>query len=411
MPGSIGSELFGSLHPQFVSLVLRFIPYSIAVICLLLFIYEIYGEGRSKKIKYVAIAVTITVNSILSLAGLESTIWRAIIGLPAALLVNGIFLYVLIRSPLLKTDRLSILYLCGFILYIFSGIITVTSINSGPILAVAFNFVFAVIHAILLSNRFARAIRDVEEANLALEDRVAERTLMLSEANESLAASEKNVREMVRNVSHELRTPLTVMSTYAQLAVEQLRKGQMDEQTLEGLAAISAEAQRLAELASNTLAPSGETERLVDIAEIASQLARLLELTATKNQQELNVSLEQSLLTFGNAGEITQVLWNLIDNALKYAGSSSIEIEGNQNDEYVYVIVADYGGGIDPELMPKIFERGVTGGRGQGLGLAISNEIVSRHGGRLILESEVGLGTQVTMLLPAYRPKGGESSG
>ena len=403
MPGSIGAEFFPGLHPAFVLFGLRYIPYCIAVIGLLLFIYEIYGEGRSLKLKYTVISAIIAVNLIIPLAGLDFSVWRAILGLPVGVLVNGTFLYVLIKSPLLKKDRLSMLYLCGFIMYIFSWVTTITATDTGPLIAVAFNFVFAVIHAILLSNRFARAIEDVERANIVLEDRVAERTLELREANESLAASEQNVRDMARNVSHEVRTPLTVMSTYAQLAVEQLRKGQMDAGTLAGLASISEEAQRLAEHASAVLSPKGRAEKPVDIAEIAGQLARLFGPAAQKNQQELNVTLEKSLLAFGNAGEITQVLWNLIDNAMKHSGSGSIEIEGNLNDEYVYIIVADYGGGIPAEIMPRIFERGVSGSDGQGLGLAISKEIVSNHGGRLLIESEPGLGTKATMLLPVYR--------
>ena len=403
MPGSVGMALFPDLPPLVVLFGLRYIPYCVAVVGLLLFIYEVYGEGRSKKLKYLAIGLLIAINLIVPIAGLDFTVWRLILGLPTALLVNGTFLFVLLKSPLLKTDRLSRLYLFGFIMYIFSWISTVTATETGPVLAVAFNFLFAVIHVVLISNRFARAIEEVEEANIRLEDRVAERTAELQTANESLAASEKNIRDMARTLSHEIRTPLTVMSTYAQLAVRQHRQGQLDEQTVEGLAAISEEAQRLAEYASSALAPRGEAERPINIAEIATQLARLFEPTMRKDGRSLNVDLPKHLLVYGNVSEITQVLWNLMDNAVKHAGEGDIDISGNANREFAYIIVYDYGKGISPDISERLFERGVSGGAGMGLGLAISTEIIARHGGRLLIEGEPGMGTKATVLLPVYR--------
>jgi signal transduction histidine kinase len=407
IPGSVGEVLFPSLHPVLI-LCLRSIPYTLAILGVILFAYEIFGESRSKAVKYAVIIAVIAVNLVFLIFGLHDTVWRAMLGMPVGIFININCVYVIARSPLLKKDRLSVLYLIGYLLYFISFTLVMSNYSEAPVIAVPFNFLFAVIHAVLLSSRFARAIEEVEQANVRLEDRVAERTMELSEANANLAASEQNIRDMARAVSHEVRTPLTVMSTYAQLAIEQLNRGHVDEQTLLGLVAISEEAQRLAELSSNALSPKGEKETVVNLAEIAGQLARLLQPVAEKNQQELVVTLEKALLTYGNAGEITQVLWNLIDNALKYSGEGSIEIEGNLNDEHAYIIVADYGCGINPDLMPRVLERGVTDGKGQGLGLAISHEIVERHGGNLLIESEPGLGTKATMLLPVYRRKVGE---
>lgn len=65
------------------------------------------------------------------------------------------------------------------------------------------------------------------------------------------------------------------------------------------------------------------------------------------------------------------------------------------------VTVADTGSGIAPELLPFVFERGVSGGGGSGLGLAICKEIVEEHGGEIFIKSEPGGGTAVTFTLPA----------
>jgi signal transduction histidine kinase len=79
-------------------------------------------------------------------------------------------------------------------------------------------------------------------------------------------------------------------------------------------------------------------------------------------------------------------------------------VDGNANDESAYIIVSDYGEGIPPEILPDILKRGVSGNGGSGIGLAIANEIAQNHGGRIIVESEYGMGTKVTLVLPVYLP-------
>ena len=171
MPDSVGEQLFPDLPQLFVQYGLRYIPFCVAVIALVLFVYDIYGEGRSKKLKYAAIVSVVVIN-ILPAVGGDFTILRTILGLPIGILVNATCIYVLVKSPLLKKDRLSVLYLCGFILYIFSWVNSILSLNRGPLIAVAFNFLFAVIHAILLSSWFARmqeAERTLTAENAALD--------------------------------------------------------------------------------------------------------------------------------------------------------------------------------------------------------------------------------------------------
>ncbi len=220
----------------------------------------------------------------------------------------------------------------------------------------------------------------------------------------ALLAREAKVREeMVRTFSHEVRTPLTVISTYAQLAVRQIRQGNLDEQTIDGLDAVYAEAQRIADLAAGALSPRGKDDEVIDLAAIARQLARLYAPVASTAGRALTVNLARKLPARGNAGEIAQVISNLLDNAVKHGKFGGIDLDGNMNDEFVYVIVTDYGAGIPPALLPGVLTRGVSGGVGLGLGLAIADDIARKHGGRLLIESEVGLGTVATLLLPASR--------
>jgi len=168
MPGSVGAELFPHLNQYLVLIGLRYLPYTIAVVGIALFVYELYGEERLEKLKYAVIATIVGVNLLIVLVGGDQTRLRTLLGLPTGLFVNCAMIYVIVTSERLKKERLSLLYLFGFILYFFSFFVTATTYGSGPILAIVFNFIFAVIHLILLSSRYAKALTDVENANAAL---------------------------------------------------------------------------------------------------------------------------------------------------------------------------------------------------------------------------------------------------
>jgi signal transduction histidine kinase len=228
---------------------------------------------------------------------------------------------------------------------------------------------------------------------------------VISDLADKAEASARAKSEYLNTLSHEVRTPLTVISTYTQLAVRQFRQGKMDEQIIEGLDAVYEEAMRIAELAANTLSPRENEEKIADLAEIARQLIRLHTPMAQAAGRTINVNLANPLLTVCNVGEITQVIWNLLDNAIKHGERGDINVDGNVSDEYAYIIITDYGAGIPPDMLPRVFERGVSGKDGSGLGLAISNEIIQKHGGKLMIESEHGLGTTATVLLPTYHRK------
>jgi len=234
---------------------------------------------------------------------------------------------------------------------------------------------------------------------------------------EKSAALEQVARtraEMVDTLSHEVRTPLTVMSTYAQLAVKKIRAGNADEQTLADLATISDEARRLSVMASNTLrlsrladvsdeAIASETG-FVDIGAITGQLVGLFEPTARRANRKLSAFTSENLPpVWGESDALTRLMWNLMDNALTHSERGDIEVRVDAKNDTVRVVVKDEGVGIPPELLPKVFERGVSGKKdGTGLGLAFCREIVKRHGGDITIESVYGAGTTVTVTLPAY---------
>ena len=107
---------------------------------------------------------------------------------------------------------------------------------------------------------------------------------------------------------------------------------------------------------------------------------------------------------FGNPAELTQVLFNLLQNAKNHTTSGSITISIISSSDLVTIYIEDTGVGIKPELLPDIFERGVKGGEtGSGIGLAICKEIITTHDGTIQIESILEKGTKVTVTLPIYK--------
>jgi signal transduction histidine kinase len=195
------------------------------------------------------------------------------------------------------------------------------------------------------------------------------------------------------------------------------QKSGIDPQTEQDLAAISEEAERLSELTTNALRLSrmgasettGEAaplETLVfNIGEAARLIAGLFRPIAEKQRRAFTLSLPEDLPDVkGNPDDLSRLLWNLLDNALTHAGHGGIEVSGVADGSDVRITVKDNGAGIPPELLPRVFERGVSGKEGgTGMGLAFCKEIALRHGGDVTVESEYGKGTTVTLILPIYQ--------
>ncbi len=124
---------------------------------------------------------------------------------------------------------------------------------------------------------------------------------------------------------------------------------------------------------------------------------------------ELRDNLSRIPMTYGNPGEISQVLLNIIDNALfAMHGEGTLTVSSRVAGDYMEIQISDTGSGISEENMRKIFEPFFTTkevGEGTGLGLAISHQIINKHGGHLQASSEKGVGTTFTISLPIKKEK------
>lgn len=236
----------------------------------------------------------------------------------------------------------------------------------------------------------------------------------LIDRSEARAAEQMRV-DFVANASHELRTPLATLIGYTETLRE--HTGELDGET-QGrfLAIVHEEARRMQRVVEDLISLSRiEAEKFTTPTE-AVDLEQLIEV-AVESAKRMADERGSALLCKVDPGlppvaadrvQILQVLDNLITNALRYGEPGTpVEVSASLEDEMVHLRVADQGEGIAPEHIKRLTERfyRVDTSRsrslgGTGLGLSIVKHIVERHRGRLTIESDVGKGTTVHVLLP-----------
>ena len=225
-------------------------------------------------------------------------------------------------------------------------------------------------------------------------------------------------RDFVANVSHELRTPLTALLGF----IETLRGPARDDSLARDrfLGIMAGEAERMNRLVRDLLQLSRveaqervrPTERQ-DIAGLIWQAVTALRPMADASSVVIEVrGADQPVMIPADPDQMTQVLTNLIENAVKYGGAGKpvlvhLTREPGLRGPVVRIAVIDRGDGIDPVHLPRLTERfyRIDGHRsrekgGTGLGLAIVKHIVNRHRGRMVVESASGQGSTFAVILP-----------
>ncbi len=270
---------------------------------------------------------------------------------------------------------------------------------------------------------------EVEQYNRNLEEKIVERTLQLEEAQAQLIQSEKMsaIGQLAAGVAHELNNPLGGILGYAQFTLEKLNKNIPEKTTAREIQSyiryvsdIEAQARRCKTIVQNLLKFS-RSSRTVDFDDVDVNKAVEETLTFVAHQLhlsqiELEVQLDQNLPHIqGNVGQLQQVFTNLIINAMHAsAQGSKIRIQSRYSPALgefggaVELTFRDFGIGIKEENLKKIFEPFFTTkeiGKGTGLGLSVSYGIVKEHGGEISVQSEVGVGSTFTIVLPVQKPE------
>jgi signal transduction histidine kinase len=233
-----------------------------------------------------------------------------------------------------------------------------------------------------------------------------------------IQSSQKSQRDFVANVSHELKTPLTSIQGFAQAVLD--GAASTPEAQKQSAQVIYNEASRMYRMVLGLLdlarldAGIADLKRLpVDLTALLNSVGERFEMQARQAGVALQIQAQGLPTIIGDGDRLAQVFSNLVDNALKYTPTRGcVTLSAAPLGNSIEIKVTDTGTGIPPEALPHIFDRfyqvdpSRSGGvhHGAGLGLAIVHEIVRAHGGKIIVRSTPGQGTEFVVQLPLVNP-------
>lgn len=281
-----------------------------------------------------------------------------------------------------------------------------------------------------------QSLRQVQELNESLEDRVVLRTAELRQAMLELRQSQDNLADsearatlstLIASVSHELGTPLgnsrMVASTLAEqtkvmmhaLKTGQIKRSSLDhyvEQVSDGVALLESNLGRSVELLGDfrqvAADQASEQRRTFKLDVVVKEILHTLSPSLKRLPHRIEVNIAPGITMDSQPGALGRVLINLVNNAYLHAFEGRTDgvltISAKSDAQSVTLVVADNGIGMAPELLGKVFDPFFStkiGKGGTGLGMAIVQNLVTKAlGGRISMTSTVGQGTQVEMVLP-----------
>jgi signal transduction histidine kinase len=242
-------------------------------------------------------------------------------------------------------------------------------------------------------------------------DEVGQLAVAFNRMSSELENLERLRRDLVANVSHELKTPISALRAHLENLLDGVEKAQP-----ETLQVMLAQSERLGRLVDQLL----ELSRLesgdlpldrseIPLRPLVSRVMSEIDVTRSRRDVELAQDVPEDLPpVYADAERIYQVLFNLLDNAVRFTPAGGrVRVTAARRNGAVDVTVADTGPGISAEHLPRVFERfyRVDTARsrdegGTGIGLAIARSVVEAHGGRIWAESEPGRGSTFTFELP-----------
>lgn len=236
----------------------------------------------------------------------------------------------------------------------------------------------------------------------------------LAEKSRQVAEASRHKSEFLANMSHELRTPLNAILGFTELIQDEIY-GEVNEKVHQQLTRVQANGQHLLELINDVLDLSkieaGQLELQtgpVALGDVVSAIQGSMGSLALAKRLALTIEVEAALpVVEGDERRITQVLLNLVGNAIKFTEMGTVIIAARRKDEAVEISIKDTGPGIPTSEQRRIFEAfhqvdssSTKRQGGTGLGLAIVQQIVEMHGGAIGVESEPGKGSRFFFTLP-----------
>lgn len=271
-----------------------------------------------------------------------------------------------------------------------------------------------------------QAIRNVREgayshrADASGTDEIAQIAAEFNSLTDRLQTTENARRRFVSDASHELKTPLAGIRL---LTDSILQTGDMDaDTTREFVGDIGREAERLTRITENLLRltrlDSGAVPPVtpVPVAPVLERVARMLAVLAREKNVTLSYEAEPQAVALATEDDVHQILYNLMDNGIKYSGTDGfVHAAAATDGDWVVLTVEDNGIGIPEDDLPHIFERFYRVDKmrsraigGTGLGLSIVKDTVENRGGSITAAARQGGGTVFTVRLPRAAKEGGD---
>lgn len=302
-------------------------------------------------------------------------------------------------------------------LQLLRTIALISALGAAVMAVVYFSNLFLVKSIVEPVARVTETARMISEGSYGIQidkrydDELGELVEAINDMSTKIGQAEKTQSEFISSVSHELRTPLTAINGWA----ETIMNGEVRnaEDVRKGMGIIVSEARRLTNM----------VEELLEFSRIEDG-----RFTLSMEPMDIKAELEDAVYTYkeffrregielthtdcpeefpplsGDPQRLRQVFCNLLDNAAKHGGAGKkIDTSIAAGDHEVIIRIRDYGPGIPENELPLVtqkFYKGSSKARGSGIGLAVCEEIITRHGGQLEISNAIGGGCMVTIHLP-----------
>ncbi len=259
------------------------------------------------------------------------------------------------------------------------------------------------------ASKIAKGNFDVSIEKHKYDDEIGQLCDTINNMAYEIGETERMKNEFISTVSHELRTPLTAIKGWG----ETIKYAQNDEELVnKGLDVIVKESERLSDLVEELLdfsrMESGKLSLKASQIDIVKELKEVLEVFESRSTREgIDLIIDipyKSIIINGDKNRLKQSFVNIIDNSFKYTSKGGyVKVDFRINNYNVIISIKDNGCGISKHDLPKIrekFYKANNSARGSGIGLAVTDEIIKLHKGELNIESDIGVGTTIIVVLP-----------
>ena len=304
-----------------------------------------------------------------------------------------------------------------------------SSISKSLISTAIFSTVFAIFLSVIFSSGITLPLTKMTKVATQLRkgdlhqrmtvsnsnDEISELAFAINHLAETLEKEEKLRKNITADIAHELRTPLMTLQGQLEAMIDEII-----EPTPETIASCQEEVIRLSSLIEDleqlTSAESASLElhkEVVSLTDLTRNIVDTFQPQFKQKNMSLSFYANKHCHVMADKGKLTQILINLISNALKYSRPhDKVTVKITQTDSTIVLKVSDTGLGISEEDLPYIFERFYRGDKsrnretgGSGIGLAIVKSLIVAHHWKIDVESTLNKGTTFTLTLPAHKEK------